>query len=137
VNRAVFDTSVLIAAAISHTGSPFKCLDLVRRTLAESVTCAEILDEFRRKLVDKLAYPPDYADARVQDIRNLSTVVTIEGRLRLVESDPKDDKIIEWAVAGNATHIVTGDRRPLLPLREHQGIPIITPPAFLATVLAE
>ncbi len=54
MNRAVFDTNILISAVISRNRPPFKCLAIARRGLVESNTCAEILDEFREKLVDKI-----------------------------------------------------------------------------------
>jgi uncharacterized protein len=40
--------------------------------------------------------------------------------------DPKDDKFLELAISGQATHIVTGDA-DLLALNPFQGIAIMTP----------
>jgi len=40
--------------------------------------------------------------------------------------DPKDDKFLELAVSGQATHIVTGDA-DLLVLHPFPGIQIISP----------
>jgi len=48
----------------------------------------------------------------------------------VVVTDP-DDKIVECAVVGGATHIVTGDRRHLLRMGSYQGIAIISPADFL------
>ncbi len=39
-------------------------------------------------------------------------------------------------VVGDATHIVTGDRRHLLPLGSYQGISIVTAADFLALMPA-
>ncbi len=47
--------------------------------------------------------------------------------------DPKDDKFLELAVSGRATHIVSGDQ-DLLALHPFAGIPIVTPGSFLAAV---
>jgi putative PIN family toxin of toxin-antitoxin system len=44
--------------------------------------------------------------------------------------DPKDDKFLELAVSGKATHIVTGDA-DLIALNPFQDIQIITPHSFL------
>jgi predicted nucleic acid-binding protein len=49
--------------------------------------------------------------------------------------DPDDDKLLEIAVAGNADCLVTGDQ-DLLILHPFQGVPIITPAAFLEAVEA-
>ncbi len=48
--------------------------------------------------------------------------------------DRKDDKILECAVEGQATHIVTGDRQHLLPLRQFRGIEIVTPAEMVQLV---
>ena len=44
--------------------------------------------------------------------------------------DARDDKFLELAVNGEASHIVTGDA-DLLELNPFQGIPIITPASYL------
>ena len=45
--------------------------------------------------------------------------------------DPDDDKFLEVAVNGNATHLVTGDA-DLLALHPFRGVAILTPADFVA-----
>ena len=45
--------------------------------------------------------------------------------------DPKDDKFLELAVSGRATHIISGDD-DLLALHPFRGIAILTPQDFVA-----
>ena len=52
--------------------------------------------------------------------------------LKVVSANPDDDKVIECAVVGGATHIITGDSRHLLPLGSYQGIFIVKAADFLA-----
>jgi putative PIN family toxin of toxin-antitoxin system len=132
--RVVFDTNILLSALLSLQGAPFRCLALARLATVESVTCAEILDEFADKLQTKFAYPPAQAQAARQEIVQISTIVTISRTLQVVAADPKDDMVIECAVVGGATHIVTGDRRHLLPLQAYQGIAIISAATLLQLV---
>lgn len=132
--RAVFDTNVLISAALSRTGPPFKCLDLAKQGVVESVTCKEILDEFKQKMIEKFKRSTDQADDLVGDVLGYSQVASITGELRAVEADPSDDKVVECAVVGGATHIVSGDSRHLLKLGRYRDIPIIKPAEFLALV---
>ncbi|MFO5470502.1 MAG: putative toxin-antitoxin system toxin component, PIN family, partial [Dolichospermum sp.] len=47
--------------------------------------------------------------------------------------DPKDDKFLSLAIAGNANIIITGDE-DLLVLKCYQNIPILSPKDFLAQV---
>lgn len=130
----VFDTNILISALLSLHGAPFRCLALARFGRVESVTCDPILDEFTEKLQTKFGYTPAQAQAAATEIRQFSRLVTITQRLQVVAADPKDDKIIECAVGGGATHIVTGDRRHLLPLGSYQGIAIVSATELLRLV---
>ena len=45
--------------------------------------------------------------------------------------DPKDDKFLELAVSGRATHIISEDD-DLLALHPFRGIAILTPQGFVA-----
>ena len=45
--------------------------------------------------------------------------------------DPADDKFLELALSGNASHIITGDN-DLLTLHPFRSISIIPPALFLA-----
>ncbi len=66
------------------------------------------------------------------DLLTFLKLVSITGTLKADPADPDDDKVLECAVLAGATHIVTGDRRHLLPLGTFQGIPIVTAADFLA-----
>ena len=68
----------------------------------------------------------------VADLLTFLRVVPITGTLKAVPADPDDDKVLECAATVGATHIVTGDRRHLLPLGTFQGISILTAADFLA-----
>ena len=132
----VFDTNVLISALLSSRGAPFHCLALARSGVIESVTCEPILQEFRSKLLYKFDYSAAVADAAVDEVRSFSRVVEVAGELEVVSNDPDDNKVIECAVAGGATHIVTGDTRHLLPIGTYEGIEIVRPADLLARVTA-
>ncbi|MDE2844360.1 MAG: putative toxin-antitoxin system toxin component, PIN family [Chloroflexota bacterium] len=43
--------------------------------------------------------------------------------------DPKDDKFLELAVSGQASHIVSGDQ-DMLELHPFRGIPVLSPRSF-------
>lgn len=130
----VFDTNILLSALLSVQGSPFRCVALAKAGTIESVTCQEILDEFEEKLRDKFAYAPERARAASAEVRAFSHVVTITNTLHVVTADPDDDKVVECALIGGATHIVTGDRRHLLPLATYRNVTITSVGDFLALV---
>ncbi|MGA7953655.1 MAG: putative toxin-antitoxin system toxin component, PIN family [Gloeobacterales cyanobacterium] len=121
---AVFDTNILLSALFSTTGSPFRCLASARIGQVESITCQEILDEFAEKLLVKFRFAEEMTKVAVEEIRSFSRLVQISGTFKAVPNDPDDDMVVECAVIGNATHIVTGDKH-LLALNNYQSIAIV------------
>ena len=71
-----------------------------------------------------------------EDIRNFLAALTRDAEWVDVDvqikacRDPKDDKFLELAVSGRATHVVTGDN-DLLALDPFRNIPIVSPKTFL------
>lgn len=129
----VFDTNILLSS-IGWGGRPAQCLELARRANVDGVTCAEILDELDRILRTKLQFTDDQAIATRADLLSFLRLVTITNTLHVVAADPDDDKVVECAVVSGASHIVTGDRRHLLPLGQYGAIAIITAAQLLALV---
>ena len=91
------------------------------------VLLAELLDVLSRgKFAARLGQAGLTPQGMVDDLRRLALVVSPAGVLRVVPTDPDDDHVISAAVAGHADLIASGDKRDLLPMGSHQGIPIIT-----------
>ncbi len=130
--RVVFDTNILISALLSLNGAPFRCVALAYTGAVRSVTCAEILDEFDEKLRTKFAFDATRASLAADKIRQCSEVVSISGLLNAVAQDPDDDIVIECAVVGKASVIISGDKH-LRALGHYQDISILTASDFLAT----
>jgi putative PIN family toxin of toxin-antitoxin system len=133
----VFDTNILISAQLSLHGAPARCLALARTRNVRSITCVEILDEFREKLVYKFNYSRTRAQEAVDAVLAYSDVVTLAASLTVVQNDPTDNKIIECAVTGGATHIVSGDKRHLLSLGRYEDIAIVSAAGFLSLVAGD
>jgi uncharacterized protein len=127
---AVFDTNILLSALLSTNGNPFRCLALAKIGQIESVTCQEILDEFAQKLLVKFKFSEEMTQAAVEEVRKFSRLVEISRTLKAVPADPDDDMVVECAVVGHATHIVTGDKH-LLMLTNHQSIAIVKAADFI------
>ena len=125
----VYDTNILLSS-IGWGGNPARCLELARQGNVEGLTCTEILRELEDKLPIKLNFAPAETADTLEDLRSFLRLVKINNTLKGVTADPDDDKIIECAVVGAATHIVTGDRRHLLPIGNYQNIQIVTAAEF-------
>ncbi len=129
--RCVFDSNVLVSALLLPDSKPRHALELALqkgRVLLSYATLAELYEVLGRKKFLR------YLDE--EDIRNFLAALTreaewVEVDVRIVACrDPKDDKFLELAVSGHATHIVTGDS-DLLALNPFKGIEILPPHRFL------
>lgn len=127
----VYDTNVLISGMV-WGGIPYGCIELAQQETVEGLTCDEILNEFEDKLTTKLDFSASGAAEIVAGLLDFVQIVEIPNRLKGITADPDDDMIIECALVGEATHIVTGDQKHLLPLGNYQGILIVKPADFLA-----
>lgn len=132
--RAVVDTNILIRALLKPQGTVAPILGRLRDGDYVLLYSTEILEE----IVDVLGRPRfriKYG-IRDQDIEALLALLVLRGEKvvppQRIEAcrDPKDDKFLEVAVAGQAEVLVTGDR-DLLVLSPFQGIPFLTPAEFI------
>lgn len=133
--RVVLDTNVLISAALSPHGKPSACLAWVLDN-ATLLASRDLLDELQTRLArSKFSKYVDEPQRRafVADLALTAVLVDVRGVVRLCR-DPDDDKLLEIIVAGGADCLVTGDQ-DLLVLDPFQGIPILTPAAFLEAVV--
>ena len=131
--RVVFDTNVLFSA-VGWRGKPAKCVDLVQGQKLEGITCVEILHELAEKLSLNLGFDEEQIAVVLASLSTNFNVVAITGAIKNLQPDPKDDMILECAIVGGATHVVTGDRQHLLPLKEFRGVKIVTPAQLLEIV---
>lgn len=133
--RFVFDTNVLVSALAFPDSTPRKAFDLALgqgAILASDETLLELHRTLRRP---KLAR---YFSRAEQDVflalfANEATLVEVTNRIALCR-DPRDDKFLELAAAGRASHLITGDR-DLLVLDPFRDTRIMTP-AVLRDALA-
>ena len=136
--RAVLDSSVLVSAFLTRSGTSHAVLDAARGAALVLCLSREILDETRRSLREEVhtirryyTYPDERIDQHIADLAALSDLVGDLPKLRVVPLDPKDDMIVATAVAAKADYLVTGDKRHLLPLGAYEGIRIVGVREFL------
>lgn len=133
--RVVVDTGILVSALIRPKGTVGNVLHALRdgRFIAIYSTpmmleVTDVLD--RPKIQEKYHVQPE-------DIIALINLVRLRGELVIPKDtvtacrDPKDNKFLEAALAGEADAIVTGDD-DLLVLHPFEGVDILRPVEFLA-----
>jgi putative PIN family toxin of toxin-antitoxin system len=133
--RAVIDTGVLVSALIRRKGTTGDVLRALRDGRFTAIYSTDILVE----IIDVLGRPtfrqkyhiePDDITAIINLLRLRGEVVTPQRKITACR-DPKDDKFLEAALAGEAEYIVSGDA-DLLTLTPFENIPILRPAEFLA-----
>ena len=126
----VYDTHILISGML-WGGKPRDCMALAQQGKVKGLTCPEIISEFSEKLTIKLEQSVFQTEKIVSELLSFLESVRITDRLTGATTDPDDNKVIECAVVGGATHIISGDRKHLLRLGSYQGILIVTASDFL------
>lgn len=129
--RVVLDTNILVSALIFPGGKPEA---VYRRALDHSidfVTSAVLLAELGRVLETKFGWEPERLEVAVAQLARVGDVVKPTKRLAVIEADPADDRVLEAAIEGKATLIVSGDKH-LLKLRVYEGIRILDAARFLS-----
>jgi putative PIN family toxin of toxin-antitoxin system len=126
--RMVLDTNVLVSALITPGGLPEQLLQYWEAGEFTLVTSEAQLDEIQRVLgYEKLARFIR-ADQAARLIANLRQAAIVATKLPSVSAsaDASDNLIIATAIAGNASHLVSGDRGHLLSLKQVESVSIVT-----------
>jgi hypothetical protein len=132
--RFVFDTSVLISAALSDESTS-------RRAFDRALDCGIMLLSFPVVAEVKEVLTRNKFRQYITEDEARQFLAMLAGASQWVEidviisdcRDPSDNKFLELAVSGQATHIVTGDD-DLLVLNPFHGKPVLTPNEFLQQV---
>lgn len=91
----------------------------------------EVADALRLPRIRRYLRDPRDAQLWLADIAAIADLVEDVAAAPAVARDADDDVVLAGALAGRAEVIVTGDE-DLLVLRQHEGIPIVSPRSFLA-----
>ena len=129
--RVVLDTNVAVSAALLRQSTPRQALDLVldQGVLLVSVaTLAELNEVIARPRFLRYLREEERLEFLGELVR-ASELVQVSVQLRACR-DPKDDKFLELAVSGGATHIISGDN-DLLSMNPFRGVSIVSPQDFV------
>ena len=129
--RVVLDTNVIVSG-LNFPGNERLVLELALRGRFELCLSPFILDEVAGVLGRKFDWTEERTSQALRAMRDASTVVEPRRLPEMIESGHADNRILECAVEVSADYLVTGDRRHLLPLEEHQGARILNAPRFLS-----
>lgn len=134
--RIILDTNVLVAALRSRRGAAFKLLSLFSSGRYRLAVSVPLLLEYE----DVLSRRPESLWLSSQSVADLLDQICAVADKYLIYflwrphlPDPKDDHLLELAVASRSPYIVTYNRRDFTGL-EKFGIVALTPKEMLTTL---
>lgn len=131
MTRIVFDTNVIVSAILFAGSVPRRAIETAsnRGTILMSSALSDelnrILEQDRFDRYVSRGQREHFLELLVGESENIEITETIQ-----VCRDPKDDRILELAVNGDADYIVTGDA-DLLVLNPFRGVEILRPADFV------
>ncbi len=131
--KVVLDTNVIISA-LNFPGNERMALELALRGRFEFYLSRLILEEVAGVLTRKFGWDDQRTAQAIMMIENAATVIDPPKLPEMIEGGHSDNRILECAVASGADYLITGDRRHLLPLEDHQGARIVNAPRFLSAL---
>jgi len=139
---ATVDVNVLVSAAISSRGNPYRVLQAWYAGRFEAVTSEHIITQLTIKLrSDRIGRRYGLTTAGIRDftgpLRSDARLIVVSARdILAVTGDPEDDAVLATARLGKVDFLVTGDRG-LLARSPYEGIEIVNPRTFLERLDAD
>ena len=131
MTRFVFDTNVIVSALLFNDSVPGQAFIRALNhgmILVSGALVGELSRVLGRDRFDRYVTREE-RDEFLESLIRESNLIEITEAVQVCR-DPKDDQVLELAVNGNATYIVTGDA-DLLVLNPFRGVEIVTPAEFL------
>jgi putative PIN family toxin of toxin-antitoxin system len=141
-----FDTNIYYSALITPVGTAALLIEMASQGLYKLFVTQEVLDELAVSLnrpKAKKILGKEYSIAEIKEyVESFSKgFIVLEEVLKIkyVKDDPKDDHIINAAVCGQVDFLVSGDKKHILPMKDHpqivkQGIHIVSPSEFVEII---
>ncbi|WP_363267069.1 putative toxin-antitoxin system toxin component, PIN family [Okeania sp. SIO2B3] len=128
------DTNIIVSALIFSKSTTMQAFREAKENgliLISAEILSELIDVLSRQKFDR------YLSREIREyfLANLTKETELIAITETIDicRDPKDNKFLELAVSGNATHIITGDK-DLLELHPFRDILIVTPSQFLSSL---
>lgn len=136
MDRVVLDTNIFISGIAIASSSSGHIINAWRENTFVLVISPQILTEIREVLLrptimNFTGLSKDEVNEFIFEIEQRSYVTEGTYEVTKIQTDPDDNDILACALEGYATHIVTGDTKSLLPLKDYHGIRILTPTDYM------
>ena len=131
--RVVLDTNVIVSG-LNFPGNERIVLELALRGRFELYLSPFIPQEVAGVLGSKFDWAEERSSQALRALGGAATIIQPPRLPEVIAGDHADNRVLECVAAVSADYLVTGDRRHLLPLGEHEGARILNAPRFLSVV---
>jgi uncharacterized protein len=132
--RAVVDTNVIVSGLIFR-GLPLEVIRAAWRDRFTWVTSPVLIEEtFRVLQSEKFHLSEVDFQSLTGRLFEKAEIILPQNEIRLITRRPQDNRVLECAVEGGCSLVVTGDRRDLLSLKCYRKIDIIAVREFLSRI---
>ena len=135
--RIILDTNVLYAGLYSSDGASYQVLRAIERGHIQIIVSTTLLFEYEDILTRKqaeLGLSDQDIDAILDNVCDMSDHQKIYYLWRPFLLDPKDDHVLEVAVASHTQHIVTHNMKDFKGITKAFGIQAIPPKDLLEEI---
>ena len=123
-----------MVSGLNFPGNERLVVELALRGRFELYLSSFILEEVAGVLGRKFGWDEDRVTEARRTLEKAANVIEPQRLPDVIEANEADNRILECAVEASADFLITGDRRHLLPLEEHQGVRILNAPRFLSVL---
>ena len=129
--KVVLDTNVLVSSLLKPESKARQIYKLVLRGKIKLYTSKPLLSELERVLeYPKFKIERFQRQVFLKNLTRIAILVHPTQKINLIKEDPPDNRFLECAVAAGVDYLVSGDNKHLLPLKDFQGVKIVTPSVF-------
>lgn len=132
--KVVIDTNVFVSG-LNFKGKPREILDLIWKEEIKVCISPFILRELEKILEGVFGWNKERIGSIVERMKDKTIEVQPKIKISVIKEKNDDNRILECAVEGKAQYIVSGDKHHLLPLKEYEGMKILSPAEFLEIIL--
>jgi len=132
--KVVFDTNVIVSAALYERSLPALLLSLALEDKVRFFVSPALLNEYGTVL-KRPRFKLGHKEIRdlIGKISQKAVMVTPTKQLKIVTVDDPDNRILECATRAKADFVITGNKRHF-PFEEFKGSKIVTPREFINSI---
>ena len=128
--KVVIDTNVFISAFV-FGGNALEIIRLLLKGDIAGYISSFIIEEVTRILSEKFLWKEPKIEKLLQLIKSKANEVYPKVKVSVIKSKDDDNRILECALESKVDYIISGDKRHILPLKEFEGIKIVSVSEFL------